>query len=47
MKKVNDLVHMRKYFPEDTLMKKINVTALSAMITTGICLASYPVYASD
>lgn len=47
MKKVNDLVYMRKYFPEDTLMKKINVTALSAMITTGICLASYPVYASD
>ncbi|MCK7607994.1 hypothetical protein M0D70_00985 [Acinetobacter portensis] len=47
MKKANNLSQMRKYFPKDIVVKKINVTALSAIITTGICLASYPTYASD
>ena len=47
MKKVNDLAQIKKYFPDESTVKKVNITALSAMITTGICLASYPTYASD
>lgn len=47
MKKVNDLINKKKYFLEATFVQKINVTALSAAITTSICLASYPTYASD
>ncbi|MDY6535727.1 PilC/PilY family type IV pilus protein [Acinetobacter faecalis] len=47
MKKVNDLAQIKKYFPDESTVKKVNVTALSAIITAGICLASYPTYASD